>query len=92
VFGLSFSEILVISLIALLVLGPEKLPEAAKTFGQLSAKFKKFTQQWRKDFYNSLYPPGTDPRKELEQVKRELAGVRESIKKEVSDLKKIDGQ
>ena len=89
-FGLSFSEILVISLIALLVLGPEKLPEAAKTFGQLSAKFKKFTQQWRRDFYNSLYPPGGDPRKEIESIKRELTGVKQAVKKEVSDLKKID--
>lgn len=33
-FGLSFGEILIIAVIALLLLGPEKLPEAAKTLGK----------------------------------------------------------
>jgi sec-independent protein translocase protein TatB len=33
-FGLSFGEILIIAVIALLLLGPERLPEAAKTLGK----------------------------------------------------------
>jgi sec-independent protein translocase protein TatB len=33
-FGLSFGELLIIAVIALLLLGPERLPEAAKTLGK----------------------------------------------------------
>jgi sec-independent protein translocase protein TatB len=33
-FGLSFGEILIIAVIALLLLGPERLPDAAKTLGK----------------------------------------------------------
>jgi sec-independent protein translocase protein TatB len=33
-FGLSFGEIVIIAVIALLLLGPERLPEAAKTLGK----------------------------------------------------------
>lgn len=89
-FGLSFSEIIVIALVALLFLGPEKLPEAARTFGQLSARFKKLSQQWRKDFYNSLYPPGMDGKKDLEKVKQELFSVKNILADEIKDLKKLD--
>jgi sec-independent protein translocase protein TatB len=33
-FGLSFGEIVIIAVIALLLLGPDRLPEAAKTLGR----------------------------------------------------------
>jgi sec-independent protein translocase protein TatB len=33
-FGLSFGEIVIIAVIALLLLGPDRLPEAAKTLGK----------------------------------------------------------
>ncbi len=33
-FGLSFGEILIIAVIALLLLGPDRLPDAAKTLGK----------------------------------------------------------
>jgi sec-independent protein translocase protein TatB len=33
-FGLSFAEIVIIAVLALLLLGPDKLPEAAKTLGK----------------------------------------------------------
>jgi sec-independent protein translocase protein TatB len=33
-FGLSFGEIVIIAVIALLLLGPERLPDAAKTLGK----------------------------------------------------------
>ena len=33
-FGLGFGEIVIIAILALLLLGPDRLPEAAKTLGQ----------------------------------------------------------
>ena len=34
IFGMGFGEILLIALVALIVLGPERLPEAARTIGK----------------------------------------------------------
>ena len=39
--GLSFGEIIVIVLVAFLVLGPDKLPEAGRTLGKTINSFKK---------------------------------------------------
>jgi len=43
-FGLSFGEILIIAVLALLLLGPERLPEAAKTFGKGLRDIRKATE------------------------------------------------
>jgi sec-independent protein translocase protein TatB len=40
-FGISFSELLLVGLVALLVLGPERLPAAARTAGLWIGRFKR---------------------------------------------------
>lgn len=42
-FGLSFGEILIIAVLALLLLGPERLPDAAKTFGKSLRELRRAT-------------------------------------------------
>jgi sec-independent protein translocase protein TatB len=47
VFGVSFPELLVLGTVALLVLGPEKLPGMLRTLGQWLAKLRKLTTEVR---------------------------------------------
>jgi sec-independent protein translocase protein TatB len=42
-FGLGFGEILIIAIVALLLLGPDRLPEAAKTLGKGLREIRKAT-------------------------------------------------
>jgi len=44
-FDIGFSELLLVGLVALLVLGPERLPVAARTAGQWMAKVKRTVSQ-----------------------------------------------
>lgn len=46
-FGIGVSELLVIFLVALLVLGPERLPAAARTLAKLFGEFRKATDDLR---------------------------------------------
>jgi TatA/E family protein of Tat protein translocase len=46
-FGIGIPEILIILVVALLVLGPQKLPELAKALGRAMGEFKRATRDLR---------------------------------------------
>ncbi len=54
-FGLGFTEILVILVVALIFLGPEKLPEAAKMIGKTLGEFRRAVDEIRFDITSSDY-------------------------------------
>ncbi|MEE4365473.1 MAG: twin-arginine translocase TatA/TatE family subunit [Desulfotignum sp.] len=47
-FGLGMPEILLILAIALIVIGPKKLPELAKTLGRAMGEFKRSAQDFKR--------------------------------------------
>lgn len=44
-FDISFSELIVIAVVALLVIGPEKLPKLARTLGAYAGRMQRFVAQ-----------------------------------------------
>lgn len=42
-FGIGFQELLIIAVVALLIVGPKKLPDLAKTLGKGFSEFRKAT-------------------------------------------------
>ena len=56
-FGLGFGEILVILVIVLLVFGPEKLPDIARTLGKTLAELRRSVD----DIKHELTMPSIDP-------------------------------
>ena len=54
-FGLGFSEILVILVLALILLGPQKLPEVAKQLGRGLRDFRKATDDLKGQFEREMY-------------------------------------
>jgi Tat protein translocase TatB subunit len=44
-FGIGISELIIILIIALIVIGPHKLPDLAKAFGKAFAEFKRATEE-----------------------------------------------
>jgi sec-independent protein translocase protein TatB len=49
VFDVSFSELLVIAVVALLVIGPEKLPKVARTLGALTGRLQRYVAQVKEE-------------------------------------------
>lgn len=56
-FNLQGSELIIILLLALVVLGPEKLPEAMRKLGQLYAELKKMSSGFQQEFRNATDEP-----------------------------------
>ncbi len=54
-FGLGMGEIVIILVLALILLGPTKLPEAAKQLGKGLREFRKATDDLKSQFETELY-------------------------------------
>ena len=56
-FNLQGSELVIILLLALVVLGPEKLPDAMRKLGELYAQLKKMSSGFQQEFRNATDEP-----------------------------------
>jgi TatA/E family protein of Tat protein translocase len=79
-FGMGMPEIILILAIALIVLGPKKLPEIAKSLGRGIAEFKKATQEFKEniDVDNDL----REARDTLRDVKD---GLEDTVRKSMTE-------
>ena len=69
-FNLSGSEIVVILLLALVVLGPEKLPDAMRKFGKTYAEFKKMATGFQQEFKSAIDEPMREMRETADLLKK----------------------
>ena len=53
-FDISFSEILVIAAVALIVLGPERLPKVARTLGHLLGRAQRYANDVKNDIQREM--------------------------------------
>jgi sec-independent protein translocase protein TatB len=54
-FGLSFGELAIVAILALVLLGPDKLPETARTLGKTLKDLKKATDGLKDQFESEMY-------------------------------------
>ena len=55
-FGVGPGEFLIIIIVALLVLGPEKLPGAAKTFGRFMGQMRRMSTEFQRTLHSEMEP------------------------------------
>jgi sec-independent protein translocase protein TatB len=60
VFGIGLPELLVIIVVAVIVFGPDRLPEFARQAGRLVRQVRQFTNSARDDIRNELGPEFAD--------------------------------
>src|SRR6266478_9495234 len=73
---LSLPHLVVIFLVALVVLGPEKLPEVARVMGKMMAQFRRVTGDFRSQIEGEMRDLERQARmRETEEYERTLAGA-----------------
>jgi Tat protein translocase TatB subunit len=79
-FGLGMPEIFLILAIALIVIGPKKLPELAKTLGRAMGEFKRSAQDFKKsiDIETTLKDIET-PASDLKDIIKDVNKGKETI-------------
>jgi Tat protein translocase TatB subunit len=65
-FGIGMTELMVIFVIGLVVLGPKRLPELARTLGRSMAEFRRASNDLRREFMSAtedaeVAPPALAP-------------------------------
>jgi sec-independent protein translocase protein TatB len=92
--GLGIQEIIIILVVALIVIGPKKLPELARGLGKAMREFRSATNDIKQNFdldpsdltprsnFNSIQPPKKDVNKDTEKDNKEkIVGGDESKQK-----------
>ncbi len=59
-FGIGLSELAVIAFVAILVFGPDRLPELAKQAGQMARQLRRFATSARDELRSELGPDFSD--------------------------------
>jgi sec-independent protein translocase protein TatB len=77
-FDIGFSEIVVIAVVALIVLGPERLPKAARTMGHLFGRLQRYVNDVKSDINREM------ELEELKKLQQEVKSAARDIEQSVS--------
>jgi sec-independent protein translocase protein TatB len=78
VFDVSFSELLVIAVVALLVIGPEKLPKLARTVGAFTGRMQRYVAQVKEEVSREV---------RFEELQKLQAEIKQSVENSVEQEK-----
>lgn len=74
-FGMSGTELAIVLILALLLLGPSKMPELARTLGKAVRDFKRATNDIRGSVESEFYRMDSDPLAPLSETPKPAAPV-----------------
>jgi sec-independent protein translocase protein TatB len=85
-FGIDFSEFLVIGIVALIVLGPERLPKVARTAGHLFGRLQRYVSEVKAQVKQEMEAEEfTHIRSQFQEVKDAASGMEQSIRGQVAE-------
>lgn len=93
-FDIAFSELLIIGIVALIVIGPERLPKVARTAGQWLGKLNRYVAQVKQDIDRDIK---LEELRKLQQEMKETAQryeiladeTRREIEQEADHVKRV---
>ena len=77
-FDIGFSEIVVIGVVALVVIGPERLPKTARTLGHLFGRLQRYVSEVKADINREIELD------ELRKLQREMQGAAREFQQSVT--------
>ncbi|MDP3744959.1 MAG: Sec-independent protein translocase protein TatB [Methylotenera sp.] len=83
-FDIAFSELVIVAIVALIVIGPEKLPKVARTLGALTGRMQRYMTQIKDEVNRESRFA------ELQQLQQEVqeavSGAQTSLESQVNNL------
>ncbi|MBB4302169.1 sec-independent protein translocase protein TatB [Rhodobium orientis] len=94
-FDIGWTEILVVAVIAILVVGPKELPRMLRTFGQVVGKMRRMAGEFQTTFNDAVRE--AERQADLDDAKKSLSDMNKSfnpvadVKKAMNPLSALDG-
>ncbi len=85
---IGIQELLVVFLVALVVVGPDKLPYYAKKLGQALGQFRRYTEEATKDIRESVVEPLDEAQKPLREAMAPVTELEKDVRKNVDEIKR----
>jgi sec-independent protein translocase protein TatB len=79
-FDIGFSEIVVIGVVALVVIGPERLPKTARTLGLLFGRLQRYVNEVKADINREMELD------ELRRLRQEVQGAAQELRQSVTSV------
>mgnify|MGYP001814973389 CR=1 FL=1 len=87
-FDIGFAELIIIAIVGLLVIGPERLPGAIRTgsawLGRIKRGFNDIKREVEQELHNDAVMQ--ELKKTQQQIKDETAGLREEVHRAAADM------
>ncbi|MCX7896970.1 MAG: Sec-independent protein translocase protein TatB [Rhodocyclaceae bacterium] len=84
-FDIGFSELMVIALVGLIVIGPEKLPRVARTVGHLLGRAQRYVADVKADIQREIQL------EELKKMQAEIEAQAKSVEAQVNEqMRKVE--
>jgi len=80
-FDIGFTELMVIALVALIVIGPERLPRVARTLGHLAGRLQRYVSDVKADINREVELD--ELRKMRDSVQQSASGFESSVNSEM---------
>jgi sec-independent protein translocase protein TatB len=90
-FGIGYTELLVIAVVAIIVIGPKDLPKVLRALGRMMAKLRGMAREFQGHLDAAMRESGFDDvKKDLQSIRSNnpLTDVAKDFKKQDEDLKK----
>ena len=81
-FDIGFSELMVIAVIALVVIGPERLPRVARTLGHLAGRLQRYVSDVKADINREIELD--ELRKMRDSMQQAASNFQSSVNEEIS--------
>lgn len=84
---MGIQELLLVFIVALVVLGPDKLPVYAKKLGSALAQFRKFSEDATKDIRESIVEPLEEAQRPLREAMEPVTEFEKDVRENVNEIK-----
>ena len=80
-FGIGYTELLVIGIIAVIVIGPKDLPKVLRAFGKTMGKMRGMAREFQGHLDQAMRESG------LDEVKKEVQNLKKGVETETNAIK-----